>query len=200
MRTRPSVIGGYEILNLALIGASENGNQQVEFTLAWQTPTFPGVYLCTFSAQDSSGSEVGSLSDELVSLAPIRTDARVSIAVSAPAASASGICDDDRLDIGGDYAYDFSNLQIEPEAGVPAGVHAVRVSFDAQWLGDGYPGVVSCIRRFYDSSGALVHATTPFTYFDAERIVTNQSAVIAAEEFALGTPATVDMDCSPFQA
>jgi hypothetical protein len=196
----PIIIQGYEITNPALIGGPNEDVQQVGFVLAWKTPTFPGVYLCTFRAQDSSGSEVGSFSDEMVSLAPIRTDARVSIPVSAPPTSASGSCDDQRLDIGGEYAYDFSNLKVAPEPGVPPGIHAVRVSFDSAWLGTGHPGVVRCVRRFYDSGGSLVHVTAPFTFFDADGTSTNGSVVIAAEKFALAMPATVDMDCSPFQA
>jgi hypothetical protein len=200
-RQRAPLLQGYEITSPTLVaGLGEEGTQTMEFTLAWRTTEFPGVYRCTFSAQDSSGSEVGSHSDVLVSLAPIRTDARVSISVAASATSASGFCDDERLDIGGDYAYDFSNLQVEPEPVGPSGVHAVRVSFDAEWLGDGYQGVVSCVRKFYDSGGSLVYVTTPFTFFDADGTSSNGSVVIAAEEFALGTPATVDMDCSPFQA
>ena len=197
----PIIVEGYEITNPALVGVpNEDGLQQVEFVLAWKTPRFPGAYLCTFRAEDSSGSDVGSFSDEMVSLAPTRSDARVSIPVSAPPMSASGSCDDQRLDIGGEYAYEFSNLHVAPEPGVPAGIHAVRVSFDSAWLGTGYPGVVSCVRKFYDSQGSLVHVTTPFTFFDAGGTLTNQSVVIAAEEFALAMPATVDMECSPFQA
>jgi hypothetical protein len=143
---------------------------------------------------------VGRFSDEMVSLEPTRTDARVSIPVSAPPTSASGSCNDQRLDIGGEYAYVFLNLQVAPEPSVPAGIHAVRVSFDSAWLGAGYPGVVSCVRKFYDSRDRLMHVTTPFTFFDADGTSTNKGVVIAAEEFALAMPATVDMDCSPFKA
>jgi hypothetical protein len=199
-RANMPIIQGYKITNPTLIGGPrETGLQAVGFVLAWKTATFPGVYLCTFRAQDSSGSEVGSFSDEMVSLAPMRTDARVSIPVSAPPTSASGSCDDQRLDIGGEYAYEFSNLQVAPEPGVPSGIHAVRVSFDSSWLGTGHPGVVSCVRKFYDSGGNLVHVTTPFAFFDADGTLTNESVVIAAEEFGHGMPATVDMNCSPFQ-
>ena len=136
-------------------GGPVGGRQEDTFETAWPADTFPGVYRCTFTADGADGSEVGTYSDLVVALAA-RATARVWVPVTSPAASVRASCGD-RLDVGGPYGYELTDLRIgwSPTTG-KEGVGAVEVRFDARWLGSGQAGPVQCVFSFVDGAGTVV--------------------------------------------
>jgi hypothetical protein len=126
---------------------------EVTWRTSWASDVFPGVRSCVWTVFAADGSVIGTHKDTFVSLDPRDQEATASVSVSAAAASANIACSDERLDSGGTYAYGFSNIkpQVPDTEGRPW-----AISFDATWLGDAYPGVVTCHAQLLDKSGGTL--------------------------------------------
>jgi hypothetical protein len=118
--------------------------------------------------------------------------------VTSPAASVRASCGD-RLDVGGPYGYELTDLRIgwSPTTG-KEGVGAVEVRFDARWLGSGQAGPVQCVFSFVDGAGTVVHRTAPVTLFAAEGTLTDARHRFFAPAFAGTRPSSAEVACSRF--
>ena len=84
--------------------------------------------------------------------------------------SADVTCDPERLDVGDPYAYEFTDLKLEP---------AGSVSFTARWLGQGLPGAMACTVTVQDQTGRRL-----LDFIDPKRytILPNTAGCFTAEE------------------
>jgi hypothetical protein len=182
------------ITNLKLIGVPEEGQQSVTYDIEWTGTEFPGVRDCTWTALDERGAEVGSFTDLVVAMSPA-TGANVHIPVTSPATSATGSCGL-RLDVGRPYEYQFSNMEILSSR-TEDGVGEVQISFDADWMATGQPGVVVCDYAFASDQGETIYSGSA-SLFIADGHATGFERWFADEALANLTPASVSVSCSPF--
>lgn len=170
---------------------------EVTWRTSWITDVFPGVRSCVWRAFAADGSVIGTYKDTFVALDPSDQEASVRIAVSAVPTSADISCSDDRLDVGGTYAYRFSN--VKPQ--VPDGEgRPWAISFHADWLGDAFPGVVTCHARLLDETGSAL-ADEPVNVFVGEGVVAQGQAVLSSDLGDVPKDSAVDaaiVDCVPF--
>ena len=76
---------------------------------------------------------------------------------------------------------------------------AVDVEYDAQWLGPAEAGPVTCVYEVLDQHGSVLERTEPVMFYVAEGAVSDHVYTIASGRFASAIPASVDMECAPFQ-
>jgi hypothetical protein len=120
----------------------------------WADGRFPGVYRCAWRVFDHAGAEIGKRIDTLVAMSPENPVTRVPIFLEGndEAARAAIACADERLDVGGAYAYAFSEVHPVPPdpTGEPWGI-----AFDAAWQGSGMAGPVTCTAELRSSDAVL---------------------------------------------
>ncbi|MGZ5297409.1 MAG: hypothetical protein ACXWEG_08985 [Actinomycetota bacterium] len=170
---------------------------EVTWRTSWVSDVFPGVRSCVWRAFAADGSVIGTSKDTFVSLDPSDQEATVRIPVSAVPASADIGCSDDRLDVGGTYAYSFSN--IEPQVPDIEG-RPWAISFDAKWLGDAFPGVVTCHAQLLDESDGTL-ADEPVNVFVGEGAVAQGQAVLSSDLSDVPKDSLADaamVSCVPF--
>ena len=167
-----------------------NGASQVEAqaVATWPGTEFPGIYSCSFVARDRSGQEVGRYEDIVASLSS-PSSFPVKVEASSPASSMEGVCGP-RLDTGTPYRYELSNVRVV--SGVPTD-GATRVGFDANWVGGGQAGAVTCRAAVMNEAGAVV-GSNEFNLFLLVGSGTDLTTNVDVE----GVPANAELDCSPF--
>jgi hypothetical protein len=171
-----------------------NGRSQVEAeaVATWSRGQFPGFHRCVFIARDQAGKEVGRYEDVIAGLSrtiPVRVDA------SSPASSMDGECGP-RLDTGTPYRYDFSNVRVTNRDVLPGVLPdgVATVTYDAKWAGGGeLAGAVSCRVAILDEGGSVV-GSVGFNFY----ALTGSGTNLATRVDVHGTPASAEIDCSPF--
>jgi hypothetical protein len=172
-------------------GASLEAN--VVFDLVWSGETFPGVFECTWRALGPSGSVVGHSSDTVLAMMPVYRNLSVTIPVRTAAATVEGTCHK-RLDVGEPYAYEISNIRVEPESSLP---NTVRIVFDARWLEPATPGPVTCTYSLFDTAGSLIVEQRGH-YVDLGGSSQNTYARVTSASLAGTTPVPASISCHPF--
>jgi len=203
-RIRQTVTGGDEpgpggsgVLSIEGITVTDslNNASQVEAqaVATWSGDEFPGIYSCSFVARDQNGREVGRYEDIVASLSaphsfPVKVEA------SSPATSMDGRCGD-RLDTGTPYRYDLTNVHVTSGHELPGvpGNGTATVGFDANWVGGGQAGAVTCHVAVLNEAGAVI-GSNDFNLF----ILMGSGADLTAGVDVSGAPANAELDCSPF--
>lgn len=163
---------------------------RVSVSFAWTGSSFPGVYRCSVEAVDASGIVVGSSTDEVVALRPAATFT-VPVRTTAPPVTARASCETERLDVGQPYRYEFDVDGVRNDAG------RGYVAYGLRWLGDGYPGAVTCQVVLLSARGAVV-ASQPITVFDGSGVGDGELIVPIDED---AEPASAVFEgCEPFVA
>lgn len=183
---------GYSFSNVTVASYDPSAKEaEVGFDAQWTSATFPGVYECTWRVFDANGNTVGEYSDVLYGL---QRSGKLAVPVPAPVepVTAEAGCDSTRLDVGGEYTYDVTDVELS------AGDEPT-LSFDAVWRGTGQPGVVSCRLSITTPSGNVVE-TRPLNLVFAEGLVNDHAVELV---FDNGAPNATTLSasvgsCQPF--
>ncbi len=136
----------FEVLGVAPAPPELPNQAVVTSRLDWTTDTFPGVHRCTWTVYGQDGSAMGQLTNDVLALESGHETTQ-DVPASVPVDSADVTCDPERLDIGNPYEYAFSDLNVDPASTLSN----VVITFQAEWLGQGRPGVMDCTVQVLDS-------------------------------------------------
>jgi hypothetical protein len=75
------------------------GSVDVGYRVTWSGDVFPGVHRCSWTVFDRGGTEVGRATGEVLALSPSNQRQTTTVEVTGKAATASGTCGDERLDV-----------------------------------------------------------------------------------------------------
>lgn len=196
-RTAPTE-GQLEFRNARAVSAPEGANneQTFKFEAAWDGTTYPGARECTLSAVDQEGNVVGRYTDAFYTMMPV-SPISLAIPVRSAAVDLRGECGP-RLDVGGTYAYRFSDVQAGQSGGEVNDSGIVAITYDAEWLGAAKPGVVTCEVNVTDRSGATV-ISQRMNVLIASGHTDNHELHLADPTFETSAPGGASIDnCAPY--
>lgn len=144
---------GLEISNVTVHEgkADISSDDGLRYDLSWTGESFPGIHRCTWEMLNTDGKIVNRFEDVVVSLRPRVIDAKLDLDAPSDATQGRGACDSERLDVGDPYEYEFGNVSAEVRQEGLA-----TVWFEANWLGKGLPGAVTCEFQVRDEAGTLL--------------------------------------------
>lgn len=183
--------------NQILVSPADASVATVTWTTVWATSKFPGVRFCTWTAYDAAGRAIGEYSDRLVSMNPQSGRSSIEMPVRGMPERASIRCDEQRLDVGGPYAYGFASISPLPPDD-PESVWAI--SYDAEWLGTGAAGAVTCEAALVGSGGETL-ASEAVNVFAGEGFVQGAKVLlgIGSSDIAPSSVASAELRrCHPF--
>lgn len=193
-----STEGTLSFRNVRSVSAPEgSGTQTFQLETVWDGTTFPGVRACTFKAVDAQGDVVGQRTETFYTMMPV-SPITFDVPVDRKAVDLQSSCGE-RLDAGGPYAYGFSNVTVGPVEHDSYEPGTVQVTYDAEWLGTGKPGIATCTLKVIDAAGSVLHSEqSDFLLASGHAQGHEWNVTDPVFESSAPTAATIS-DCNPFE-